>query len=52
MPECAIGLFPDVGASHFLQRLPGSAGAYLALTGARVKGAPLHPAPPRSSSSR
>ena len=39
MPECGIGLFPDIGASHFLQRLPGSSGAFLALTGARIKGA-------------
>ncbi len=36
MPETAIGFFPDVGASHFLSRLPGGVGAYLALTGARV----------------
>lgn len=36
MPECAIGLFPDVGGSHFLPRLPGSLGLYLALTGARL----------------
>lgn len=39
MPECAIGLFPDVGGSYFLPRLPGSLGLYLALTGARLKGA-------------
>ena len=39
MPECAIGLFPDVGASFFLPRLPGQLGAFLALTGARLKGA-------------
>ena len=38
MPECGIGLFPDVGASHFLQLLPGKMGLYLALTGARLKG--------------
>jgi enoyl-CoA hydratase/carnithine racemase len=38
MPECGIGLFPDVGASHFLQKLPGALGLYLALTGARLKG--------------
>jgi hypothetical protein len=37
MPECAIGLFPDVGGSYFLPRLPGSLGLYLALTGARLK---------------
>lgn len=37
MPECAIGLFPDVGASYFLNQLvePGLA-LYLALTGARL----------------
>ena len=38
MPECAIGLFPDVGASFFLPRLPGQLGAFLALTGSRLKG--------------
>lgn len=37
MPECAIGLFPDVGGSYFLPRLPGSLGLYLALTGVRLK---------------
>ncbi len=36
MPETAIGLFPDIGASHFLPRLPGRLGLYLALTGARI----------------
>lgn len=36
MPECAIGFFPDVGASCFLSRLPGETGMYLALSGARV----------------
>lgn len=36
MPETAIALFPDIGASYFLPRLPGRFGLYLALTGARV----------------
>src|SRR5262249_11361057 len=37
MPETGIGLFPDVGGSFFLPRLPGEIGMYLALTGARLK---------------
>lgn len=36
MPETAIGFFPDVGASHFFQRLPRATATYLALTGARL----------------
>jgi enoyl-CoA hydratase len=36
MPETGIGLFPDVGATHFFPRLPGKAGLYLGLTGARI----------------
>jgi enoyl-CoA hydratase/carnithine racemase len=36
MPETAIGLFPDVGATRFLNRCPGSVGRYLGLTGARL----------------
>jgi enoyl-CoA hydratase len=39
MPEAAIGLFPDVGATYFLSRLPGNAGTYLALTAARANAA-------------
>ena len=46
MPECGIGLFPDVGASHFLPRLPGALGTYLALTGTRLKGATQRRATP------
>lgn len=37
MPETGIGLFPDVGGGWFLPRLPGEAGTWLALTGARLK---------------
>ena len=39
MPEVSIGLFPDVGASYFLSRLPGSLGPYLALTGIQIRAA-------------
>ena len=39
MPETGIGLFPDVGGSHFLSRCPGEIGQYLALTGERLKAA-------------
>lgn len=39
MPETAIALFPDVGTSFALPRLPGALGNWLALTGARLKGA-------------
>ena len=37
MPECPIGLFPDVGGSYFLSRR-GPLGIYLALCGARLHG--------------
>ncbi|MEW6596106.1 MAG: enoyl-CoA hydratase/isomerase family protein [Pseudomonadota bacterium] len=37
MPETGIGLFPDVGGGWWLPRLPGKAGLWLALTGARIK---------------
>ena len=36
MPECGIGLVPDVGGSLMLARAPGHAGEYLALTAARM----------------
>ncbi|CAM0138627.1 unnamed protein product [Umbelopsis sp. WA50703] len=38
MPETAIGFFPDVGGSFFLSRLDGQLGAYLGMTGQRLKG--------------
>ncbi|KIL99000.1 3-hydroxyisobutyryl-CoA hydrolase [Paramagnetospirillum magnetotacticum MS-1] len=36
MPETGIGFFPDVGATHFLNRCPGSVGLYLGLTGRQL----------------
>ncbi|KAG5232179.1 hypothetical protein OIU76_004981 [Salix suchowensis] len=41
MPETALGLFPDVGASYFLSRLPGFFGEYVGLTSARLDGAEM-----------
>ncbi|AZN35852.1 hypothetical protein EJO50_04760 [Iodobacter ciconiae] len=39
MPEVSIGLFPDVGASFWLQQLKGQMGRLLALTGSRLNAA-------------
>jgi enoyl-CoA hydratase/carnithine racemase len=39
MPETAIGLFPDVGGSYFLSRLPGALGIYLGLVGPTLRAA-------------
>jgi enoyl-CoA hydratase len=39
MPETTIGLFPDVGSSFVLSRMPGALGEWLGLTGARLRGA-------------
>jgi enoyl-CoA hydratase/carnithine racemase len=36
MPETAIGLFPDVGGSYFLSRVPGKVGLYLGLAGPTI----------------
>ncbi len=36
MPECGIGLVPDVGGNYFLSRAKGSIGEYLGATGARL----------------
>jgi len=38
MPEVSIGLFPDVGASYFLQKVPEGLGMFLGLTGATLNG--------------
>jgi enoyl-CoA hydratase len=39
MPECKIGLFPDIAGSYFLARCPDNFGLYMGLTGLRVGGA-------------
>ncbi len=36
MPECSIGLVPDVGGSYMLARAPGHLGEYLGTTGHRM----------------
>ena len=38
MPESSIGLFPDVGGTYFLNRLPEGLGLFFALTSARFNG--------------
>ncbi|WP_321815200.1 MULTISPECIES: enoyl-CoA hydratase/isomerase family protein [unclassified Paraburkholderia] len=39
MPETRIGLLPDVGATHFLARMPVETELYVGLTGAMLSGA-------------
>nr|WP_280891224.1 enoyl-CoA hydratase/isomerase family protein [Jiella mangrovi] len=39
MPECGIGLIPDVGGTLVLANAPGRLGEYLGLTGFRMKAA-------------
>lgn len=39
MPEITIGLYPDVGGSYFLNRMPGRTGLFLGLTGANINAA-------------
>jgi enoyl-CoA hydratase/carnithine racemase len=38
MPEVSIGLYPDVGASWFLNKMPNNIGLFLGLTGAMFNG--------------
>lgn len=39
MPEVTIGLYPDVGASWFFNRMPANIGKFLGMTGARINAA-------------
>ena len=39
MPEISIGLYPDVGGSYFLPRMPGKTGLFLGLTATQMNGA-------------
>lgn len=39
MPEISIGLYPDVGASYFLNKMPSAYGMYFGLTGTRFTAA-------------
>lgn len=39
MPEITIGLYPDVGGSWFLNRMPGKCGLFVGLTGASINAA-------------
>ena len=36
MPEITIGLYPDVGGSYFLNKMPAGVGLFLGLTGASI----------------
>lgn len=39
MPEITIGIFPDVGGSHFLKNMPDKSGIFAGLTGLRMNAA-------------
>lgn len=39
MPEVTIGLYPDVGGTFFLNRMPNGCGLFLGLTGASINAA-------------
>ena len=36
MPEISIGLYPDVGGTYFLNKMPANCGLFLGLTGASI----------------
>ena len=38
MPEITIGLYPDVGGTYFLNKIPFNIGYFFALTGAKMNG--------------
>ncbi|WP_299811350.1 enoyl-CoA hydratase/isomerase family protein [uncultured Shewanella sp.] len=38
MPEVTIGLYPDVGGSYFLNRMPGKSGLFLGMTAYNMNG--------------
>ncbi|MCK8044229.1 enoyl-CoA hydratase/isomerase family protein [Shewanella sp. 1CM18E] len=38
MPEVTIGLYPDVGGSYFLNRMPGKSGLFLGMTAYNMSG--------------
>ncbi|KPZ72820.1 enoyl-CoA hydratase/isomerase family protein [Shewanella sp. MMG014] len=42
MPEITIGLYPDVGGSYFLNRMPGKTGLFLGLTAYNMTAADAH----------
>jgi len=42
MPEVTIGLYPDVGATWFLNQMPNNIGLFLGLTGAMFNGGDAH----------
>lgn len=39
MPEISIGLYPDVGGSYFLSRVPGRLGLFIGMTGVHLNAA-------------
>ncbi|MFC3031288.1 enoyl-CoA hydratase/isomerase family protein [Pseudoalteromonas fenneropenaei] len=42
MPEITIGLYPDVGGSYFLNKMPTGVGLFLGLTGASINAKDAH----------
>jgi enoyl-CoA hydratase len=42
MPECSIGIYPDVGATWFMSHFPGKMGLFMGLTSLHAGGADAH----------